>query len=71
MILGGKRRVIGSEIKSVNVSSFFFVGKIKICSSILKMLFTKCRVIVFESVWPQMKPNKGDGIGRMIDVFQF
>src|SRR5437868_10975845 len=69
MVLCSHYFTIDSEIKPVDIPPLLFIRKIKICFAIFYFLVAKCSLIVFECVWPQMKPDQVKCIGRMIDVF--
>ena len=70
MIFCLKRDVSRPKIKSVNVTSVLFAGKIEIGPAILQKLFAKSCAVIFESIRPEMKPNKIKGIGRIIGVLK-
>lgn len=71
MICNFKCIVLSPEIKSVDITSFFFWREIEIGPAILKQLFTKSSLIVLKCVWPKVEPDKSKGIGRLVFVVEF
>ena len=59
------------EVEPVDIPFFLLARKIKICSSILQQLFAESRLVIFVSVWPNMKPDKRKRIGRTIGILYF
>ncbi len=58
MIFHGGRAPVHFKIKLIDISFFFFGGKIKTGAAIFQLLISKSCFIVLVSIGPAMEPDK-------------
>ena len=63
--------VVDAEFQPVHVSPLFGAGEIEVCLAIADPLFTEGGAVIFVGIGPAVNPNKGERIGRMVDVLNF
>lgn len=70
MIFKTGRAPVHFKIKFVDIASFIRSGEIEFCIPVFQLLFTKSGLIILIGIGPEMKPDKAEGIGGVIDVFE-
>jgi len=71
MIFDICRAAVDLEIQPVDITSLFFIRKIKFSVPIYQELITERRFIIFICIWPDVEPNEIYCVRRIVGVFDF
>ena len=66
--LGGN--TIDLKIQFVDIALVIFIGEIEFCTAIFQHMIAESGLVILIGIGPEVKPDKAQGIGGVIDVFE-